>query len=57
MFYSDYHIHSRFSGDSREDLDEILKKAISLGLKEIAITDHLEKDMIDIGPELSLIHI
>ncbi len=51
MFYSDYHIHSRFSGDSREDLDEILKKAISLGLKEIAITDHLEKDMIDIGPE------
>lgn len=49
MFYSDYHIHSRFSGDCNEDLDEIIKKSISLGLKEIAITDHLEKDMIDLS--------
>lgn len=40
MILSDYHIHSKFSGDSREDLDEIVKKAIELGLEEIAITDH-----------------
>ncbi|MGL4534821.1 MAG: histidinol-phosphatase HisJ family protein [Fusobacteriaceae bacterium] len=40
MILSDYHIHSKFSGDSKEDLDEIVKKSIDLGLEEIAITDH-----------------
>ena len=44
MFYSDYHIHSRFSGDSREDLDEILKKAISLGLR----SDNIGKRSSDV---------
>ena len=39
MLFSDYHIHSKFSGDSKEDVDKILEKSISLGLKEIAITD------------------
>lgn len=51
MFYSDYHIHSRFSGDCNEDLDEIIKKSIGLGLREIAITDHFEKDMINLSKE------
>lgn len=45
MFINDYHIHSEFSGDSNENLEEIFKKAISLGLEEIAITDHLEYDI------------
>lgn len=40
MILADYHIHSKFSGDSREDLDAIVKRAIDLGLKEIALTDH-----------------
>lgn len=40
MFVSDYHIHSNFSGDSNENLDKIVKKALELNLKEIAITDH-----------------
>lgn len=45
MFINDYHIHSEFSGDSKQDLTEIFEKAIALGLEEIAITDHLEYDI------------
>ncbi|MGL5000505.1 MAG: histidinol-phosphatase HisJ family protein [Cetobacterium sp.] len=45
MIISDYHIHSNFSGDSIENLDKICKRAIELGLKEIAITDHMDLDV------------
>lgn len=38
--YSDYHVHSSFSFDSEETLDNIIKKAVSLNMKQIAITDH-----------------
>ncbi|MGL4730528.1 MAG: histidinol-phosphatase HisJ family protein, partial [Clostridium sp.] len=46
MIISDYHIHSSFSGDSVEDLDRICRKAKELGIKEIAITDHMDLDVI-----------
>lgn len=36
----DYHMHSKFSGDSNNDLEAIVLRAIDLGLIEIAITDH-----------------
>lgn len=45
MFINDYHIHSEFSGDSNQNMRDIFEKAISLGLDEIAITDHLEYDI------------
>lgn len=45
MYINDYHVHSEFSGDSKQDLREIFERAIELGLKEIAITDHLEYDI------------
>lgn len=45
MILIDYHLHSEFSGDSTQDLDELIKKTISLGLIEIAITDHFEYGM------------
>ncbi|MGN1318234.1 MAG: histidinol-phosphatase HisJ family protein [Lachnospirales bacterium] len=38
----DYHIHSGFSFDSKETMDNICNIVISRGLKEIAITDHLD---------------
>lgn len=38
----DYHIHSNFSTDGNDSVFEICKKAIKMGLKEIAITDHFE---------------
>lgn len=36
----DYHMHSKYSGDSKNELEGIVLKAIELGLEEIAITDH-----------------
>lgn len=51
MFRADYHIHSGFSGDSNENIEDIVRQAISLELDEIAITDHLEYDMLDIDFE------
>ncbi len=40
LIRADYHIHTKFSGDSKNELEAIVKKAIDLGLEEIAITDH-----------------
>ena len=37
---ADYHVHSNFSFDSDETLDNIILKAIELGMPCIAITDH-----------------
>jgi len=38
----DYHIHSRYT-DGQNTIEEIIKKAIEMGLSEIAITDHVWK--------------
>lgn len=38
----DYHIHSTFSNDSEAKLDDICQSALSQGLQEIAITDHVD---------------
>lgn len=51
MYKIDYHIHSEFSGDSVEKIEDIIKKSIEIGLKEIAITDHLEVDVLGLTPE------
>lgn len=40
MILSDYHIHTKFSGDSEADFKDIVSSAVSKGLKEICITDH-----------------
>jgi len=39
-YKADQHSHSFFSFDSKNNLDEMCKKAISIGFDEIAITDH-----------------
>ena len=39
-------MHSEFSGDSEQDIEELVQKCIEKGLKEIAITDHLERDIL-----------
>lgn len=36
----DYHMHTKYSGDSKSEPEAIVKRAIELGLEEIAITDH-----------------
>lgn len=44
--YYDYHMHSNFSGDSQTDMEDMVKKSIDLGLKEICFTDHVDYDII-----------
>lgn len=40
----DYHMHTKFSGDSEADPREHIKQAIKLGLDEICFTDHRDFD-------------
>lgn len=42
MFLCDYHTHTGFSCDSEESLERMCEKAIELGLRELAITDHAD---------------
>ncbi|HHW67183.1 MAG: histidinol-phosphatase family [Epulopiscium sp.] len=47
MFYADYHAHSSFSTDSNAEMEDLIKTAITLGLKQIAFTDHIDYDYPD----------
>lgn len=44
MYIADYHVHTDFSGDCTTPMEDVVKQAISLGLKEIALTDHVDYD-------------
>ena len=41
---SDMHVHTCFSSDSTAPVEDQIRKAISLGMKHIAITDHQDYD-------------
>jgi len=47
MFIADYHMHTDFSSDSSTSMEDMVKQAIKLGLKEIALTDHVDYDYPD----------
>lgn len=38
----DYHLHTEFSDDSREPMENQVERAIELGLEEICFTDHVD---------------
>lgn len=40
----DYHVHTLFSSDCETKPTELVEKAISLGMKEICFTDHVDFD-------------
>lgn len=42
MFLSDYHLHSCFSFDCSQTIEEIAREAAQKQLREIAVTDHAE---------------
>lgn len=42
MYLVDYHMHSKYSFDGECQLRDICNKAIERGMKEIAITDHMD---------------
>ncbi|MBO5033922.1 MAG: histidinol-phosphatase HisJ family protein [Lachnospiraceae bacterium] len=43
---ADFHMHSAFSGDSDAPMEEMIKKAISLGLSHICLTEHCDPDYV-----------
>ena len=43
----DYHTHTFFSDDSKAPMTEMLDQAVSIGLKELAITDHFDPNYPD----------
>lgn len=42
MYLADHHLHSKFSFDSDEDIDNICISAVNKGINEIAFTDHMD---------------
>ena len=40
----DYHIHTRYSSDSSEEPENIIRHAINEGLAEVCFTDHMDLD-------------
>ena len=53
--FCDYHTHTIFSDDSEYPMEECVKDAIFLGIKEICFTDHVDYgvkyDLKDLKPE------
>ena len=48
--HCDYHLHSEFSFDSTEKIENICKKAVEEGISEVAITDHAELPLCENAP-------
>ncbi|MDF2540281.1 MAG: hypothetical protein K0S76_3302 [Herbinix sp.] len=44
MIIADYHVHSDFSSDSKAPMEDMIEKAIQLGLKKLCFTDHMDLD-------------
>lgn len=49
MYLCDAHVHTEFSYDSEAGIGDICSSALKNGLDEIVITDHYDKNIIDIG--------
>lgn len=42
MYLADYHMHTQYSFDGLEQIDDICNKAIERGMNEIVLTDHMD---------------
>lgn len=40
--FADYHMHSQFSNDSKTPMEDMVQRAVSLGLDEICFTEHMD---------------
>ncbi|MDO4648830.1 MAG: histidinol-phosphatase HisJ family protein [Eubacteriales bacterium] len=40
--FVDYHVHSEFSDDSEYEMEQVVKDAISMGMRELCFTDHVD---------------
>ncbi len=43
---ADFHLHSNFSGDSKAPMEEMVEKAVSLGLTHMCMTEHYDPDYV-----------
>lgn len=44
MIIADYHVHTHFSSDSKASMEQMVEKAIDLGMKKLCFTDHMDYD-------------
>ncbi len=51
---ADYHVHTSFSGDSDAPMEEVIRRAVSLGLTHICITEHFDPDYVYASGETGL---
>lgn len=47
MTIGDYHVHTRFSIDCKEEMEAQCRAAIAMGISEIAFTEHVDHDICD----------
>jgi len=52
--YSDFHVHTEFSGDSDAPVRKAIETAIALSMKHLCITDHHDYDMPAGGLDFTL---
>lgn len=43
---ADFHMHTNFSGDSSAPMEDMLHRAVSLGLSHVCITEHYDPDFV-----------
>ncbi|MFR5070771.1 MAG: PHP domain-containing protein [Bianqueaceae bacterium] len=48
----DYHLHTRYSMDSDAAVESMIQAAIDKGIKEIAVTDHIDYEFPNPGGNL-----
>ena len=46
-YLSDYHLHSTYSFDANQTVEQIILKAISMEINEICLTEHISFDPKD----------
>jgi histidinol-phosphatase (PHP family) len=44
MIIADYHVHSDFSSDGKASMEQMVERALRLGLKTLCFTDHMDYD-------------
>lgn len=47
MTIVDNHVHTSFSSDAKDSMEDVIKEAIKKGMKYLTITDHLENHLTD----------
>lgn len=57
--FADYHVHTSYSDDSSYPMEQVVKDAICLGIKELCFTDHVDyniKPDWDSGEEIRVVN-